>query len=107
KNPVEIAGQKAAQARDGAVISRFLRWIDEEAREGEVDELKAADHLEALRRESPELRDLSFDSISGAGSNGAIVHYKSSEKTNRKLEKGQLYLIDWGGQSVDATTDIR
>jgi Xaa-Pro aminopeptidase len=106
KNPVEIAGQKAAQTRDGAAIARFLRWIDEEAPKGDVDELKASDHLEALRRESPELRDLSFDSISGAGPNGAIVHYKSSEKTNRKLEKGTLYLIDSGGQYVDGTTDI-
>ncbi|MFL6740842.1 MAG: aminopeptidase P family protein [Sphingomicrobium sp.] len=106
KNPVEIAGQKAAQARDGAVISRFLRWIDEEAPKGDVDELKASDHLESLRRENPELRDLSFDSISGAGPNGAIVHYKSSEKTNRKLEQGTLYLIDSGGQYVDGTTDI-
>src|SRR5881398_109342 len=106
KNPAEIAGQKAAQERDGAVISRFLHWIDEEAPKGGVDELKASDHLEALRRENPELRDLSFDSISGAGPNGAIVHYRSSEKTNRKLEKGTLYLIDSGGQYVDGTTDI-
>ena len=106
KNPAEIAGQKAAQERDGAAIARFLHWIDEEAPKGDVDELKASDHLEALRRESPELRDLSFDSISGAGPNGAIVHYKSSEKTNRKLETGTLYLIDSGGQYVDGTTDI-
>ncbi len=106
KNPAEIAGQKAAQARDGAAIARFLHWIDEEAPKGDVDELKASDHLESLRRESPELRDLSFDSISGAGPNGAIVHYKSSEKTNRKLEQGTLYLIDSGGQYVDGTTDI-
>jgi Xaa-Pro aminopeptidase len=106
KNPVEIAGQKSAQARDGAVIAKFLKWIDEEAPKGDVDELKASDHLEALRRENPELRDLSFDSISGAGPNGAIVHYKSSEKTNRKLETGTLYLIDSGGQYVDGTTDI-
>ena len=106
KNPVEIAGQKSAQARDGAVIAKFLKWIDDEAPKGDVDELKASDHLEALRRENPELRDLSFDSISGAGPNGAIVHYKSSEKTNRKLETGTLYLIDSGGQYVDGTTDI-
>ena len=106
KNPAEIAGQKAAQTRDGAAIASFLHWIDEEAPKGDVDELKASDHLESLRRENPELRDLSFDSISGAGPNGAIVHYKSSEKTNRKLEKGTLYLIDSGGQYVDGTTDI-
>ncbi len=106
KNPVEIAGQKSAQVRDGAAIVRFLKWIDAEAPNGEVDELKASDHLEALRREHGELRDLSFDSISGAGPNGAIVHYKSSEETNRKLEPGTLYLIDSGGQYVDGTTDI-
>ena len=106
KNPAEIAGQKSAQVRDGAAIARFLHWLDEEALNGEVDELIASDKLESLRRESPELRDLSFDSISGAGPNGAIVHYRSSEKTNRKLDKGTLYLIDSGGQYVDGTTDI-
>ena len=106
KNPVEIAGQQAAQARDGAAISRFLRWVETEAPKGGVDELTASDHLEALRKESPELRDLSFDTISGAGPNGAIVHYRSGEKTNRKLETGSLYLVDSGGQYVDGTTDI-
>jgi Xaa-Pro aminopeptidase len=106
KNSAEIAGQKAAQERDGAAIARFLHWIDEQAPKGDVDELKASDHLESLRRESPEIRDLSFDTISGAGPNGAIVHYRSSEKTNRKLEQGTLYLVDSGGQYVDGTTDI-
>jgi Xaa-Pro aminopeptidase len=106
KNPAEIAGQKAAQERDGAAIARFLHWIDREAPKGDIDELTASDRLESIRRESPELRDLSFDSISGAGPNGAIVHYKSNEKTNRKLETGTLYLIDSGGQYVDGTTDI-
>ncbi len=106
KNEAEIAGQRSAQNRDGIAIARFLHWIDEEAPTGDVDELKASDKLESLRRENPELKDLSFDSISGAGPNGAIVHYRSSEKTNRKLESGSLYLIDSGGQYVDGTTDI-
>jgi Xaa-Pro aminopeptidase len=106
KNPAEIAGQKAAQVRDGAAIAKFLRWVETEAPSGEVDELIASDHLEALRRENEELRDLSFDTISGAGPNGAIVRYRSSEKTNRKLEPGSLYLVDSGGQYVDGTTDI-
>ena len=106
KNPVEIAGQKAAQERDGAAIVRFLRWVEAEAPKGELDELTASDRLEALRKESPELRDLSFDTISGAGPNGAIVHYRSSEETNRKLEPGSLYLVDSGGQYVDGTTDV-
>ncbi|HEV8054809.1 MAG TPA: aminopeptidase P family protein [Candidatus Limnocylindrales bacterium] len=106
KNAAEIAGHQAAQARDGVVIARFLKWVEAEAPRGQLDELTASDHLEALRRENSEFRDLSFDSISGAGPNGAIVHYKSSEKTNRKLEPGSLYLIDSGGQYVDGTTDI-
>ncbi|MDQ3245708.1 MAG: aminopeptidase P family protein [Pseudomonadota bacterium] len=106
KNPVEIAGQKAAQERDGATIARFIKWVEDEAPTGELDELTASDRLEALRREAGEFRDLSFDTISGAGPNGAIVHYRSSEKTNRKLEAGSLYLVDSGGQYVDGTTDI-
>ncbi|MGI8611414.1 MAG: aminopeptidase P family protein [Sphingomicrobium sp.] len=106
KNPAEIAGHQAAQARDGAAISRFLKWVEAEAPNGELDELTASDRLEALRRENAELRDLSFDTISGAGPNGAIVHYRSSAKTNRKLESGSLYLVDSGGQYVDGTTDI-
>ena len=106
KNAAELAGHRAAQVRDGAVMTRFLKWVEEEAPGGELDELTASDKLEALRRENPELRDLSFNSISGAGPNGAIVHYHSSEKTNRKLEPGSLYLIDSGGQYEDGTTDI-
>lgn len=106
KNRQEIAGQKSAQERDGAAVARFLKWVEAEAPNGELDELTASDRLEAFRREYEELRDLSFDTISGAGPNGAIVHYRSSEKTNRKLEPGTLYLVDSGGQYVDGTTDI-
>jgi Xaa-Pro aminopeptidase len=106
KNPVEIAGQKAAQNRDGASIAKFLHWVDEQAPSGELDELSASDRLESFRKENAELRDLSFDTISGAGPNGAIVHYRSDETTNRKLESGSLYLVDSGGQYVDGTTDI-
>jgi Xaa-Pro aminopeptidase len=103
KNEAELAGHRAAQQRDGAAIARFLKWVGET--DG-LDELKASDKLEALRREDASLKDLSFDSISGFGPNGAIVHYRSSEKTNRKFEPGSLYLIDSGGQYKDGTTDI-
>ena len=106
KNPAELAGQRAAQARDGVAMARFLKWVEAEAPSGELDELSASDRLEALRREDPLLKDLSFDSISGAGPNGAIVHYRSSQVTNRKLEQGSLFLIDSGGQYLDGTTDI-
>ena len=96
----------AAQARDGAALSRFLHWLSVEAPKGGVDEIAAAAKLHELRKAGGDLRDLSFDTISGAGPNGAIVHYRSSEKTNRKLEPGTLYLVDSGGQYVDGTTDI-
>ena len=103
KNAVEIAGQRSAQQRDGAAMTRFLKWVGEQEA---LDELTASDRLEAIRREDPTLRDLSFDSISGFGPNGAIVHYRASEKTNRKFAPGSLYLIDSGGQYEDGTTDI-
>ncbi|MBA3666979.1 MAG: aminopeptidase P family protein [Sphingomonas sp.] len=106
KNAAEIAGHQAAQARDGAAISRFLRWVEVEAPKGGIDELIASDKLKALREEGGQLRDLSFDTISGAGPNGAIVHYKASEATNRPLEMNSLYLVDSGGQYADGTTDI-
>ncbi|QNN64676.1 aminopeptidase P family protein [Sphingomonas rhizophila] len=106
KNKVEIAGQKAAQARDGASIVRFLKWVEAEAPKGGLDELKASDRLEAFRREGGMLKDLSFDTISGSGPNGAIVHYKASAETNRPIEMNSLYLVDSGGQYADGTTDI-
>lgn len=106
KNPVEIAGHKAAQLRDGAALSRFLHWIAVEAPKGTADELTAAARLEAFRRDTGELQDLSFDTISGAGPNGAIVHYRVDETTNRRIEPGSLYLVDSGGQYRDGTTDV-
>jgi Xaa-Pro aminopeptidase len=106
KNEVEIAGHRAAQARDGAAVVRFLHWLSIEAPRGALDELRAADRLEAFRKDSGELRDLSFDTISGAGPNGAVVHYRVSAETNRTIEPGNLYLVDSGGQYPDGTTDI-
>ncbi len=106
KNPVEQAGHRAAQARDGASIARFLHWVSVEAPKGTVTELAAADRLQAFRAETGLLRDLSFDTISGAGPNGAVVHYRVSEETNRTLEPNSVYLVDSGGQYLDGTTDI-
>lgn len=106
KNPVEIAGIKAAHVRDGVALTRFLRWVEAEAPKGGIDELSAAAQLEQFRRASGELVDLSFDSISGAGPNGALMHYRVSPETNRPLETGTLYLIDSGGQYRDGTTDV-
>lgn len=106
KNPVEQAGHRAAQARDGAAIARFLRWVCEEAPKGDVTELSAADRLQAFRAEGGLLKDLSFDTISGAGPNGAVVHYRVSAESSRTLEPNSVYLVDSGGQYVDGTTDI-
>lgn len=106
KNPTEIAGSKAAHKRDGTALTRFLHWFAEEAPKGELDEMTVADRLEAFRRETNQLQDLSFDTISGAGPNGAIVHYRVSEKTNRKIERDSLFLIDSGAQYRDGTTDV-
>ena len=106
KNAAEIAGHRAAQARDAAAVVRFLHWLSQEAPKGAVDELAAADWLHRSRAASGDLRDLSFDTISGAGPNGAVVHYRVSEQTNRRLEPGSVYLVDSGGQYPDGTTDI-
>ena len=106
KNKAEIAGHQAAQARDGAAIVRFLKWVEAEAPSGTLDELIASDRLQAIRAEGGMLKDLSFDTISGSGPNGAIVHYKASAETNRSIEMNSLYLVDSGGQYEDGTTDI-
>jgi Xaa-Pro aminopeptidase len=106
KNRQEIAGQKAAQARDGAALVRFLHWISVEAPKGGVDELSAEAKLEEFRQATGQLKDLSFTTISGAGPNGAIVHYRSTPETNRRLEMNSIYLVDSGGQYADGTTDV-
>ncbi|MCK9541210.1 MAG: aminopeptidase P family protein [Novosphingobium sp.] len=106
KNAAEQAGHRAAQARDGAAVSRFLHWLSIEGPKGAVDEMQAAERLHQFRRDTGDLRDLSFDTISGSGPNGAIVHYRVSEETNRALEPGSVYLVDSGGQYPDGTTDI-
>jgi Xaa-Pro aminopeptidase len=106
KNPVEMAGSRAAHRRDGAAMVRFLAWLDRAARNGGVDEITAAAALEDFRRPGEHFRGLSFPTISGVGANGAIVHYHSTPKTNRPLAKGDLYLVDSGAQYLDGTTDI-
>jgi len=106
KNPAEQEGHRAAQARDGAALSRFLRWVTTEAANGGIDELSAAAQLRAEREKTGVLKDLSFDTISGAGPNGAVVHYRVSDETNRQLEPNSVYLVDSGGQYLDGTTDV-
>ena len=106
KNPVEIAGSRAAHLRDGAAMVRFLAWLDAEASNGELTEIDVVTALEGFRRDTGLLKDISFETICGAGANGAIVHYRVNEKTNRKVKSGELLLVDSGGQYLDGTTDI-
>lgn len=106
KNEVEIEGTRRAHARDGVALARFLRWFDEEAPKGALTEIDVCKALEGFRHDTGGLQDLSFDSISGAGSNGAIVHYRVSTDTNARVEAGSLFLIDSGGQYLDGTTDV-
>jgi len=106
KNSAEIDGAATAHVRDGAAVTNFLHWLATTAQDGSVDEISAAQKLENFRKQTGLLKDLSFESISGAGSNGAIVHYRVSTATTKKLEPGSLFLIDSGGQYVDGTTDI-
>jgi Xaa-Pro aminopeptidase len=106
KNATEIAGARAAHKRDGVALARFLAWLDREAEKGGLDEIAAARRLEAMRSETQALKEISFDTISGAGPNGAIVHYRVTTATNRRLAAGELYLVDSGAQYLDGTTDV-
>jgi Xaa-Pro aminopeptidase len=106
KNKAEIEGARTAHKRDGAAMCRFLAWLDHTAPNRTLDEIAAVKKLEALRARTGELKDISFDTISGAGANGAIVHYRVTRKSNAKLKPRSLYLVDSGAQYVDGTTDI-
>ena len=106
KNEVELEGARAAHVRDGRALVRFLAWLDGAARSGAVTELEASRRLTALRAEDPLFRGVSFEPIAGAGPNGAIVHYRVDERSDRRLEPGTVFLLDSGGQYLDGTTDV-
>jgi Xaa-Pro aminopeptidase len=106
KNPVEQQGHRDAQARDGAAVSKFLRWLEIEGPKGGVDELSAAARLQAFREEDEGLRDLSFDTISAAAGHAALPHYKVDEDSNIPIPPSSIYLVDSGGQYPGGTTDI-
>jgi Xaa-Pro aminopeptidase len=106
KNPTEIEGARKAHARDGAALSRFLHWLASEAEQSLPDEITVVKTLEAFREATGALKDLSFDTIAGAGPNGAIVHYRPVQRLNRKLEPNSLLLVDSGAQYLDGTTDV-
>ena len=106
KNTVEQQGARAAHQRDAVAMVRFLCWFAEEAPKGGLNEISAAARLLAFRRDVPLFQAESFPAISGAGENGAIVHYRATEASHRAINPNECYLIDSGGQYLDGTTDI-
>ena len=106
KNPAEQQGHRDAQARDGAAVVKYLRWIEENAPSGTIDELTAAAKLREFRGLSPDMKDTSFDTISAAAGHAALPHYKVDEDSNIPIPPSSIYLCDSGGQYPDGTTDI-
>lgn len=106
KHPAEVAGHRAASIRDGAALTRFLRWCEETLPLGRETELSAAARLLAFREETGRLVDSSFETISATGPHGALPHYKVTDATDAPILSGQVYLIDSGGQYRDGTTDV-
>ena len=106
KTPAEIAATREAHLRDGAAMVEFLHWLDEAAPKGGLTEISVVQALEGFRRATNALHDISFDTISGAGPNGAIMHYRVTEETNRPVQQNELLLVDSGAQYLDGTTDI-
>jgi Xaa-Pro aminopeptidase len=106
KNHAEIVGSRAAHKRDGVALARFLAWFDKEASSGKLTEIDAVAALESFRRDTGALKDISFPTIAGAGPNGAIVHYRVTRSSNRRIGTNELFLIDSGAQYEDGTTDI-
>jgi Xaa-Pro aminopeptidase len=106
KNATEIEGTRRAHRRDAVALARFLAWIDREAPSGALTEIDAVEALETFRRDTGALKDVSFPTIAGTGPNGAIVHYRVTRKSNRRISPGDLLLIDSGAQYEDGTTDV-
>ena len=106
KTEAELAGTRAAHIRDGAAVTEFLTWYDATLPERELTEIDLVTELESFRRATNALEDISFETISGTGPHGAVIHYRVTRDTNRKLAKGDLVVLDSGGQYRDGTTDI-
>ncbi len=105
KNEIEIQGMRSAHVKDAVAMVKFFHWIENNWQAG-IDEISSSDKLEHFRREQEGIFGLSFSSISGFASNGAIIHYRASESSKKVINDSSLYLIDSGGQYFDGTTDI-
>ncbi|MEO1137867.1 MAG: aminopeptidase P family protein [Pseudomonadota bacterium] len=105
KNDVEIGATRTAHLRDAAAMCNFLSWFDAQV-PGSITEIDVVSQLEAYRRDTGKLLDISFDTIAGSGPHGALPHYRVSTTSNRTLQAGELLVLDSGGQYGDGTTDI-
>lgn len=106
KNEAEIAGMAEAHLRDGAAVVEFLAWLADAAPKGGLTEISVTRALEGFRRATNALKGISFETICGTGPNGAIMHYRVSEATDRPFREGEIVVIDSGGQYLDGTTDV-
>lgn len=106
KNEVERQGTRKAHIRDGAAVSNLLAWLEEAIHQETLTELDIVEKLYQYRQNQDLFQGYSFDTISGSGPNGAIVHYRVDEKSNRTLRSDDIFLLDSGGQYLDGTTDI-
>ena len=106
KNITEIKNMKKSHLSDGVALTKFLFWIKKNFRKRKITELFAQKKLENFRKMNKSYKFPSFNTISGSGPNTAIIHYRASPKTNRSLRKGDLYLVDSGGQYSFGTTDV-
>jgi len=106
KNSTEIKNMKKSHMIDGVALTKFLFWLKKNFRKKNITEISAQKKLEGFRKMNKTYKFPSFSTISGAGPNSAIIHYKASIKSNRTLKKGDLYLVDSGGQYSFGTTDV-
>ena len=106
KNITEIKNMKKSHLVDGVALTKFLFWLKKNFKKKKITELSAQKKLDKFRKMHHSYKFPSFNTISGSGPNSAIIHYKASKKTNRTLKKGELYLVDSGGQYSYGTTDV-
>ena len=106
KNKIELKNTIETHIFDGAALTKFLFWVKNNFKTKKITEITAQEKLFQFRRKNRKFKFLSFPTISGSGPNGAIIHYKANKKSNRILKKGDLYLVDSGGQYNFGTTDV-
>ena len=106
KNKVEIKNTKKIHEYDGAALTKFLYWVKNNYKKRIITEIIAQNKLLEFRKKFKKFKFLSFPTISSTGPNGAIVHYKATQNTNKILKNGNLYLVDSGGQYHYGTTDV-